>query len=321
MAVSIFRFSITRKIDTGDTMKFVSPASKDKNEAVKCWFLTWPHCAIPKEEALRQLEKHGLDEYMVAEETHADGSPHLHAYIKLKKKCRFDGNRFNLEDSGKTYHGDYQKCKSVSGAIDYLQKEKNYIASFDVKAQKQHKAKILPDDYLRDPLDLLDEGKITYFQLNNFLKNQDVYKMLLARKTERPKETPPKKRHWWIYGNSNTGKTTYLRKQMDEIPGGWFQIPTNNDWKGYNSEKNLYLDEYKGQLSLQELNRICDGGAKVNTKGGSTMLAWDVTVWICSNYTIGGCYNKTEECMLECLYNRFQLCNLSKSIQLHPMLT
>nr|WQA30170.1 MAG: rep protein [Cressdnaviricota sp.] len=166
---------------------------------------------------------------------------------------------------------------------------------------------MLPEDFLKDPLDLLNEGKIGFFQVSNFLKNQDCYKMLLNRKTTRPENPPEKKRHHWIYGLSNTGKTEMLWKKMDEEDGGWFQIPTNNDWKGYNGEKNLYLDEYKGQLTLQELNRICDGGAKVNTKGGSTQLAWNVVVWICSNYSIPGCYNKIEECMLETLYNRFNV--------------
>lgn len=284
-------------------MQFVSPVTG--NNSVKCWFLTYPHCPIPKEQALKLLEKHGLEEYMIAEEHHKDGTPHLHAYIKLKKKARFDGNRFNLVDSGKTYHGDYQACKSIPGAIEYLKKEKNYICSFDENAGKMHKAKLKREDYLKDPLELLDEGKISFFQINNFLKNQDCYKMLLNRKINRPEKPLEKQRHHWIHGESNTGKTEKLWKAMDEIDGGWFQIPTNNDWKGYNGEKNLYLDEYKGQLTIQELNRICDGGAKVNTKGGTTQLSWEVVVWICSNYSIEECYNKAEKVLLHSLWNRF----------------
>nr|WQA30169.1 MAG: rep protein [Cressdnaviricota sp.] len=236
-----------------------------------------------------------MKEYIVAEEKHKDGTPHLHAYIVLNKKARFKANRFDISDLGKTYHGNYQKVKIREKCIDYVVKKGNYISSFNVESVKLHKAKLKPEDYLKDPLELLNDGKVGFFQLSNFLKNQDTYKMLLNRKTTRPPNPPEKKRHQWIYGLSNTGKTEMLWRKMDEIDGGWFQIPTNNDWKGYNGEKNLYLDEYKGQLTLQELNRICDGGAKVNTKGGSTQLAWDVTVWIVSNYSINGCYNKIEE--------------------------
>ena len=88
-------------------------------------------------------------------------------------------------------------------------------------------------------------------------------------------------------------------------PDNWFQIPTNNDWIGYSGEKNLYLDEFKGQLTIQEINRICDGSAKVNVKGGTLQLASDVVVHICSNFNIKDCYKKTEAVLLESLYNRF----------------
>nr|WQA30127.1 MAG: rep protein [Cressdnaviricota sp.] len=159
-----------------------------------------------------------------------------------------------MTDLGKTYHGNYQKVRSFEKCIEYVTKGRDFISNFDTKAHKEHKAKLTSEDYLKDPLDLLEEGKITFHQINNFLKNQDTYKMLLARKTKRPEIDPPKKRHHWIFGNSNTGKTTYLRKQMNEVDGGWFQIPLNNDWKGYNGERNLYVDEFKGQISVQELN-------------------------------------------------------------------
>ena len=42
------------------------------------------------------------------------------------------------------------------------------------------------------------------------------------------------------------------------------------------------IEEFKGQLSVQQLNAICDGNYKVNTKGGSV-----------------------ENNILETLYNRF----------------
>ncbi len=48
------------------------------------------------------------------------------------------------------------------------------------------------------------------------------------------------------------------------------------------AKRYLYIDEFKGQLSVQQLNAICDGNYKVNTKGGSV-----------------------ENNILETLYNRF----------------
>ena len=84
-------------------------------------------------------------------------------------------------------------------------------------------------------------------------------------------------------------------------------MPTNNDWNGYAGEDNLYIDEYKGQLTVQELNRICDGGAKVNTKGGTAMLSWTPTVYVLSNFSPRECYGKCDDALLNTLFNRFQV--------------
>ena len=51
-----------------------------------------------------------------------------------------------------------------------------------------------------------------------------------------------KKRHYWIQGEPNTGKTTWKDKNL--LSG--FEIPKNNDWTGYNGEKDLWIDEFKG---------------------------------------------------------------------------
>ena len=206
----------------------------------------------------------------------------------------------------KPYHGNVQTAKSPYDVCRYVEKGLNYIANFDIEKYKKKKGKMVKDDLLRDADELMDEGILNPMQLSSFYKNQMVYKMILNQKRPMPEELPPKRRHIWICGPSNTGKTTRLRLAMKNYESdGWFQMPTNNDWVGYNNQKYLYLDEFKGQLSVQELNRICDGGAKVNIKGGSCQLRWDVVVIICSNYSINSCYAKVELEILQTLHNRF----------------
>lgn len=272
----------------------------------KQWFLTYPQCPLEPAVVLKCLEPLGIKDYIIAKEKHKDGAPHIHAYIKLKEKVRFKSFLFDLHDLGKLYHGNYQSVKNYDAVVAYCTKEENFIANIDVKARKEHRSKLLPSDFAKDPIDLLEDGKITFMQLNNFVKNQDCWKLLMNKRKRPPEEMPEKKRHEWIYGESNTGKTTYLRKMMQEVDGGWFQIPYNNDWKGYAGEKNLYADEFKGQLTIQNLNLICDGGAKMNTKGGTTQLDWCCKVWICSNYSIDKCFRNADFSILECLYNRFE---------------
>jgi hypothetical protein len=121
-----------------------------------------------------------------------------------------------------------------------------------------------------------------------------------------PEELPEKKRHLWIYGPSNTGKTTCLRNQMREKgEENFFQIPTNNDWVGYSNQYYLYFDEFKGQLTCQQLNRLCDGGAKMNVKGGTVQIRYDCQVIILSNYSIADCFPKVDQVVIDSLKNRF----------------
>jgi hypothetical protein len=62
---------------------------------------------LTKEELLAQLRtciaRVNIVEWVVAEEKHEDGSPHLHAFIKYEKKILFKPTIFDIGD----YHGNY----------------------------------------------------------------------------------------------------------------------------------------------------------------------------------------------------------------------
>lgn len=289
------------KVDHFATFNITMSQNGPKRLKAKGWFCTWPHCPLTKEEALKILDvKLDIKEYIICEEKHKDGSPHLHAFIKLGDRVYFKKDRFDLEK----YHGEYEIAKSWKAVIGYVKKDKNYIANFDVKSALAKKGKMKKEDLLRDVDELLDEGIISPMQVANWYRNSCVYKML--QKKRMPDELPEKKRHLWIYGPSNTGKTTCLRNQMKEKgEENFFQIPTNNDWVGYNDQYYLYMDEFKGQLSCQLLNRICDGGAKMNVKGGTVQLRWDCQVIILSNFSIEECYPNCSSVVLDSLRNRF----------------
>lgn len=273
---------------------------------VKGWFLTYPKCPLTKEEALTILQTNfyqKIVEYVICEEKHKDGSPHLHAFIKFDRKVKFS-KKFDLLD----YHGEYQAAKSWRSVVKYCQKDGNFISNIDPERllTNKHIPKMKKEDLLKDVDEVLDSGLINPMQVASFYKNSMIYKMLQQKRTMMPEKLPPKKRHLWFFGASNTGKTYKLREMMKQTgETNWFQIPTNNDWIGYAGEKYLYIDEFKGQISVQMLNAICDGNFKVNVKGGSTWIGWDVQVIICSNYSIRDCFSKVEENILETLYNRF----------------
>lgn len=285
-------------------------SSKDskKNNQAKGWFLTYPKCPIKKEDALTLFSTSGLPEiaeYVIAEEEHEDGTPHLHCFLKFVRRIRFS-KKFDLLE----YHGNYQIAKSWRAVEKYCKKGGNYISNINIENARKKQAKGLTyKDFERDPLELLQEGILSPLSLCNFIKNRDVYLSLKREKEEKNMDFSNlfKNRHQWVFGPSNSGKTTALRKWIkDAGEENCCEIPYNNDWGRYCGQKYLYADEYKGQLTVQELNRICDGGVWVNTKGSSTRLRRDIEIKIFSNFSIRECYDKIPDKLLETLYNRFE---------------
>lgn len=271
----------------------------------KGWFLTFPQCPVAKEAALGLFKARfgdSLVDWVVCEEKHQDGSPHLHAFVQFAGKKRVRSDTFDI---GK-YHGNYQIAKSWRAVAKYCTKDGNYLSKYNLEAaMKKQNKHLTVEDFEVDPLILLKGGKLNPLSLNNFLRNRDSYRSMIAKKRNRRDDNSPlkKKRHEWLYGPSNTGKSTILREEMAGEEDNWFQIPPNNDWSGYYNQEHLYYDEYTGQLKMSELNRICDGGAKVNTKGGTVELAKDVIVHIVSNYSIEECYSEANN--WDTLKNRF----------------
>ena len=77
-----------------------------KRIQAKGWFLTYPQCAMTKEDLLEGLKgclPVKIQEYVVAEEKHENGDPHLHAFVKYEKKVEWKADRWDIG----THHGNY----------------------------------------------------------------------------------------------------------------------------------------------------------------------------------------------------------------------
>lgn len=283
----------------------------NRGKEAKGWFLTYPQCPMTPEEALDQLKaKETIVEYVVAREEHKDGSLHLHAFIKLEKKRQFKTDRFDIQKEEKTYHGNYQIAKSWKAVEAYCKKGGNFIANIDVESAKAKKGKKNLQLARMDPREAVESGEINFMDLPKLMKAQALWSELSLFRTESEGDELPKDRHRWIHGPSNSGKTTQLRQMMKDLgENDFFQIPQNNDWIGYTKQKYLWMDEYKGQLTIQFLNSLCDGDLKVNTKGGSARIRRNPYVIILSNYSIEECYTRAAEQdrrVIEALKNRFR---------------
>lgn len=111
-------------------------------KVVKGWFITWPRCGWPKEEVLDYLRSkfktQGIKEYVICEEKHKNGEPHLHAFIKFRKYKKWTKDMFDLPPMAcdvreKPYHGNVQTAKSPYDVCKYVEKGLNYIANFDIE--------------------------------------------------------------------------------------------------------------------------------------------------------------------------------------------
>lgn len=102
-------------------------------------FITFPMCAIPKEGMLDHLTDLCFQsgwiilEYLIAEEEHESGEPHLHVYLKFSSKINLkDSTIFDFGKPGEEhyYHPNIQGCRSPSKVISYITKGDNWISNF-----------------------------------------------------------------------------------------------------------------------------------------------------------------------------------------------
>lgn len=87
----------------------------------KNFILTFPQCVVKKEVAIQRIEnkfQQELKGYIVCEEAHADGTPHLHVFLSFHKRRNI--RQPDYFDFIADKHGNYQVCRSAKNSIqDY----------------------------------------------------------------------------------------------------------------------------------------------------------------------------------------------------------
>lgn len=261
--------------------------------------LTYPQCSLSKELVFQALDSlSSIKEYVIALEKHQDGSPHIHAVLSFKSRYHTKNPRaFDLEG----HHPNIQGLKTVADfkrACKYAQKDSDFITNIhERKSPNQQLAEELLTVGLT-PQFVRDNPTIIFKNFNSIRSWINFAKPLKFRPL-----SVQKKRHVWLYGPSNTGKTTWLRALRELYVA--CEVPENNDFSHLTQDVEIiYIDEFKGHLTVQQLNRYADGDTWLNTKGGSVHLPL-VTFIIVSNYSISDCYKNCPNHILETINNRF----------------
>jgi len=307
----------------------------------KNYTITFPQCDVKKEVAVARIEQEFPDElkgYLVCEEDHKDGTPHLHVYLSFLKKKNFkDPNCFDFI-GGK--HGNYQVTKSVRAWVEYCTKGDNYVAKgVDVESIKKKKAPInqVIAKSIMDGKSLaeINEENCGYVMINKRkIEEYESWVKCEVKKKQKLEWVPPsldgltdanlqiakwicsnirvdrkfKAPQLYIHGPRNLGKTS-LVEWLEKYLSVYLMPTTEEFYDQYSDDYDLVvIDEFKGQKTIQFLNQFLQGSSMpIRKKGSQGMKSKNLPVVILSNYSLSECYVKaandgrlnTLECRLE----------------------
>lgn len=275
-------------------------------------FLTFPQCSLSKEEVLQGLQQVAdIQDYIVSLEAHKDGTPHVHAVVRFASRFHTTNSRaFDLQN----FHPNIKTLKTQSDfkrVAKYVKKDGDYLTNISesLSPNQQLAADLLAYGLTREVV--LNHPQLIFKNFNSIRSWVNYMRPL----SPLPLATH-KKRHIWLYGPSNTGKTTWLTALRSAFETA--EIPVNNDFSHVQPNVEiLFSDEYRGFMTIQSLNKVCDGNTIVNTKGGSLNLP-AVTVVIISNFSIEECYPNVNSNLLITVHNRFNSFDSSYKLPQFP---
>lgn len=306
-------------------MKKISKPKTNGKFRLNCQnvMLTYPHSMMSKDILLYELKRKFpfIDEYLIAEEKHEDGTPHLHAFFHSSKKLDIKTARA-LDIRGE--HGNYQNPDSKVAWIAYcLKEDTNPLADRDwdkwVKETNAHAAhkgteknlKFLAQLQEVGPKKMVELGQLSVMNFQKAMANFDAFKKAgfedsrgpLPSSIPNPWEADfrvdmdLKKCHLWIFSRKpNLGKTTWATALLCGIRAEAWNYQEKFQPQFRCSTEMVILDEYRGQLKVTELNQLCDGMYYFTAKNA---LSWKLDnkpmVVVLSNRSIADLYKKEED--------------------------
>jgi len=204
------------------------------------FFLTYPQSRLDLDGAfisLKELEVSGVKpiKVLVAEEEHADGQVHHHAYVRFAKKVTIrDPHVFDIDGR----HCNVQSCRSAKAVIDYVTKGGKFKADFEIKLGRAAALKQMieeantPDEFLREVVRTDPEWVVARFTslrafaewkftsgsktcnpIRDFASFSAVPEVVTRFREQLNTHVPGTRdmRSMWIHGPSRLGKTQLAR--------------------------------------------------------------------------------------------------------------
>lgn len=319
---------------TGSSQRQEKTSKKKFQLKAKRLFLTFPQCSVTKEQAQERLLSKFPEEltwYIIAEEAHADGTPHLHLALEFKQEFSTRKTEFFDFVGGK--HGNYQAMKNQRKCVQYVVKGGKYVVhGLDVDALMKKKdgksafvAKSVLDGKTIDEINSEDPG---FFMMNkrkieeyaawcsvrkekknklewNGIPEGDIMDMdseadkeistWLNLNIRKPRDL--RQEQLYIYGPPQMGKTSLIEHLSKYL--NIYHVPRDEDfYDGY--EDGVYdlcvMDEFKHSKTMQWLNAFLDGQVVTLRQKGKQLVKKDrLPVIVLSNYTLEQNYKKLFE--------------------------
>lgn len=325
----------------------------------KKFFVTFPQCDTPKEQALANIVEHYGDVLkwaVVGAEKHEDGNPHLHACFELGRKYTYCiATCFDFVAGA---HGNYQTCRNVRNCLKYCSKDGDFVSKGidvgEILSKKDGKhtviAGMVRGGATLTEVDNFDPG----FVLQNKRKLEEYIAWHSVKRQRRDKRDWPtawnasvydvadthamgvlldwirsnvkvdrhhRQKQLFICGPTGIGKTTLLL-QLREYLSVFMVNMAEDSYAGY--EDGIYdlvvFDEFKSQKTIQFMNSFCDGSPVwLKSKLAPALLKND-------NLPVIVCSNFTpEECYPHAdaarpaFKDRFVFANFTRSFRIEPM--
>lgn len=280
-------------------------------------FLTYPQCPIKKEEALTLLEnlaagwQNKIKNYVIAEETHMDGSPHLHAYLQMDKVLEtvrpdFADLKAINQMEVMNYHGNYQSVRSVQNVIRYCAKKDDYITNFRDDEMQKFKKISKTEMAMREAMDgralaeIIDENPTLLTMIGKIQKALTIYKSLKA--------DPPKKKQVcgkWIFGPTGMGKSHFVREMHPEKD--IYLKGRHKWWDNYAGQPIVLIEEMTPADSWMFAHLLVwtdKWEFNAETKGDGIVPKFR-KLYITSNYSIDECFAEIPDASKAALRRRF----------------
>lgn len=199
------------------------------------------------------------------------GTPHLQGYVVFKTTKRLTGVTKLL-----TAHWSMAKGTTEQN-VAYCTKDGNYV-EYGTRPmtpkekglkEKERWARII--ELAKTGLLEKEDPKMYYTHLNTNLRLQSMYQ----------KPIGIKKNVYVFWGETGTGKSydAWKLAGSDAYP----KDPRSKWWNGYNGQKNVIIDEFRGGIDIAHMLRWLDEyPVSVEIKGSTTPLCAE-NIWITSN--------------------------------------